>query len=292
MNLRQIEAFHAVMTNGSTVRAAEVLRISQPAISKAIVELEKQIGFALFRREKGRLIPTSEAQLFFRDVHQSFTGLAALRGIAARIRDFGSGEIRIAARSALSTNVVPAALALFRHQHPNVAITLQTRLSSEAKDLVASNQFDIALAADEVDTTGVDVSLLSDHRAVIALPEGHPLCEHEVVRVGDLAGVDMIALSPEDTTRQRLESAQAKAGIETRMVLETPYSSTICALVSAGLGCGIVHPKTAEVYIGRGLVVRPFEPRLDFKTLILTPPGRPPSRLVQDFIAALHKVKD
>lgn len=216
MNLRQIEAFHAVMTNGSTVRAAEVLRISQPAISKAIRELEKQIGFALFRRENGRLIATSEAQLFFRDVHQSFTGLSALRGIAARIRDFGSGEIRIATRNALSTNVVPAALALFRRQHPDVAITLQTRLSSEAKDLVASNQFDIALAADEVDTTGVDVSLLADHRAVLALPAGHPLCEHKVIRVGDLAGVDMIALSPEDTTRRRTRHAEGSKTLRRR----------------------------------------------------------------------------
>lgn len=63
MDVRQIEAFHAVMTSGTTARAAQVLRISQPAVSKAIASLERAVGFALFDREKGRLVPTPEGQL-------------------------------------------------------------------------------------------------------------------------------------------------------------------------------------------------------------------------------------
>ncbi|MEY9783460.1 LysR family transcriptional regulator [Sinorhizobium fredii] len=118
MNLRQIEVFHAVMTNGTASRAAEVLRISQPAVSKAVQELERSTGLALFHRINGRLLATSEAQLFFREVEQSFTGLIHLRSAAARIRDFGSGEIRLASLSALSTNVVPKALFEFPKAPP------------------------------------------------------------------------------------------------------------------------------------------------------------------------------
>lgn len=114
MNIRQIEVFYAVMTNGTASRAAEVLRISQPAVSKAIQELERDIGFALFRREKGRMFPTSEGQMFFREVESSFSGLVHLKSAAARIRDFGSGEIRVASLSALSTNVLPRALSGFQ----------------------------------------------------------------------------------------------------------------------------------------------------------------------------------
>jgi DNA-binding transcriptional LysR family regulator len=291
MNLRGIEAFQAVMANGTTVRAAEVLRVSQPVVSKAITSLEKNIGFSLFHREKGRMVPTAEGQLFFRDVQKAFTGLTALRGAAARIRDFGSGEVRIVCRNALSTNVLPDAIASFRRKHPNVAVTFQTRLSSEARDLVAGGQFDVGLVADEVDTTGVDAILFADHRAVIAIPEGHPLSGRQVVRAADLDGVDFVALSPEDTVRRKLDSALQKAGAVPRMVLETPYSTTVCALVRAGIGCGIVHPKTTDVYDGNGLVVKPFDPRIVFKTLLITPPNRPPSRVVSDLIAALQGVK-
>ena len=135
MNLRQVEVFRVVMTNGTTARAAEVLHVSQPAVSQ---ELERSLGFDLFRRIKGRLQPTPEGQLFFREVEQAFIGLTHLRGAAARIRDYGSGELRIACLSALSTNVLPRALRAFMTKHPNIAITFQARMSSNVRDLVAS----------------------------------------------------------------------------------------------------------------------------------------------------------
>ena len=91
LNLRQVEIFHAVMVNGTTQRAAEVLHISQPGISKAIQELERQLGFALFHRTRRRLVPTAEAHFYFREVEESFAALSRLRSAAARIRDFGSG---------------------------------------------------------------------------------------------------------------------------------------------------------------------------------------------------------
>ena len=291
MNLRQVEVFRAVMTSGTTARAAEVLRISQPAVSKAVGELERGIGFALFHRIKGRLQPTAEGQLMFREVEQSFAGLAHLRGAAARIRDYGSGEVRIACLSALSTNVVPRALRAFMARHPQVAVTFQARMSSVVRDLVAAGQFDLGIVADEIDRTGVEVRPFARYRVALALPEGHPLCAHETIRPADLDGQPFIALAPEDTTRREAEAAFAKADARPRIVLETPYSTTICAMVAAGIGIGLVNPMTAEPYLNRGLVLRMFEPALHFRTLLILPPNRPPARILQDFIDALDAAK-
>ncbi len=290
MNLRQVEVFRAVMTNGTTARAAEVLRVSQPAVSKAVQELERAIGFALFHRVKGRLQPTAEGQLLFREVEQTFAGLAQLRGAAARIRDYGSGELRIACLSALSTNVVPRALRAFMQRHPKIALTFQARMSSVVRDLVASGQFDLGIVADEIDKTGVEVLPFAQYRVALALPEGHPLERLDVIRPVDLDGHPFIALAPEDTTRREAEDAMARAGVNLRIVLETPYSTTICAMVAAGIGVGLVNPLTAEPYLGHGLTLRPFEPALHFRTLLILPPHRPPSRVLQDFIAELRRV--
>ncbi|WP_172294465.1 LysR substrate-binding domain-containing protein [Pseudoruegeria sp. HB172150] len=287
MNLHQIEVFRAVMTTGTTSRAAEVLHVSQPAVSKTIQLLEHSIGFSLFNRVKGRLQPTAEGQLFFREVEQTIVGIAHLRGAAARIRDYGSGELRIACLSALSTNVVPRALRVFLDRNPKVAITFQTRMSSVVRDLVASGQFDLGLAADEIDKTGLDVREFVRQRVVVALPEGHPLEARKVIRPGDLAGEPFIALSPEDTARREAERAFAEAGVTARTILETPYSTTICAMVAAGLGIGLVDPLTAEPYEGRGLCLRPFEPVIHFRTLLILPPNRPASALVMEFIEDL-----
>lgn len=287
MNLRQVEVFHAVMTNGTASRAAEVLRISQPAVSKAIQELERAVEFPLFHRVKGRMVATEEARLFFQEVEGAFSGLMHLRAAAARIRDFGSGEIRVACQSALSTTILPKALRAFQKQHPDVSITVQARMSSVVKDLVASGQFDVGLAADEIDVTGVDATLFMRQRLVIAVPSDHPLAELAVLRPADLHGLPFIALAPEDTARRRLEGVLADHGVKPKIMLETPYSTTVCAMVQAGIGCGLVSPLTAEPFAGRGLTVKRFEPLIQSRSLLLLPPNRRPSRIVADFLKAL-----
>ncbi len=289
MNLRQVEVFRVVMTTGTTARAAEVLHVSQPAVSKMVQDLERSLGFDLFHRIKGRLQPTPEGQLFFREVEHVFTGLSHLRGAAARIRDYGSGELRIACLSALSTNVLPRVLRAFMARNPNIAITFQARMSSNVRDLVASGQFDLGIVADEIDRTGVEVQEFARFRVSVAIPEGHPLEELDVIRPADLAGQPFIALAPEDTTRREAERAFALAGIAPRTVIETPYSTTICSMVAAGIGIGLVNPLTAEPYAGHGLTLRPFEPALHFRTLLITPPNRIASRILDDFIAELKR---
>ncbi|KZY43684.1 LysR family transcriptional regulator, partial [Roseovarius sp. HI0049] len=253
MNLRQIEVFRAVVTSGTTSRAAEVLRISQPSVSKTIQDLERSIGFPLFDRVKGRLRPTAEGQLFFREVEHAFAGLAHLRGAAARIRDFGSGELRVGSLSALSTNVMPHALSALVSKNPGIAITFQAQMSSVVRDHVASGQFDVGVVSDEIDKTGVEIRPFARFRAWLAMPDGHPLEAREVIRPVDLVNHPFIALSPEDTTRQQAETALAAEDVKLSIILETPYATTICAMVAAGLGVGLVDPLTANLFQGRGL---------------------------------------
>jgi hypothetical protein len=85
-------------------RASEFLQVTPPTVSRAIAEQEQSLAIALFDRIRGRLVPTPEGQLFFRDVSVSFVGLDRLRSSAARIRDFGSGAIRIASLAALGSS--------------------------------------------------------------------------------------------------------------------------------------------------------------------------------------------
>lgn len=287
LNLRHVEIFRAVMLNGTTQRAADVLHISQPGVSRAVQELERQLGFALFQRSRQRLLPTAEAHLYLREVEESFAALSRLGGAAARIRDFGSGQIRIATLSGLSTNIVPRALRRFRDDHPGVSISLQVRMSSTVKQLVQAGRFDLGLAADEIDTAGVDASPFADFAGAVAVPSGHPLCAAGEVHPRDLDGVDFVALSPEDTARQALDRILADAGATPRIVLETPFANTVCAMVQAGLGCGLVNPLTAEPFAGQGVELRPFRPAVWFRTLLLRPVAGPDARIVSDCIAAL-----
>lgn len=290
MNFRQLEIFRALMVSGSASRAAELLRITQPAVSRAISELEYRVGFDLFDRVKGRLVPTPEGRMFFHDVTTSFVGLDSLRAAAARIRDFGSGSVRVASLAALGSTLVPRAVHLFRVNNPSIAITLQIASSAVVRELVANEQFDIGLAADEVDLSGVDHSVFASFRAVCVMPGDHPLAENDVVTAADLDNIAFIALAPEDRARARMTEAFDAAGVKPQIVVETPNSATICALALAGVGLGLVNPAAADGFEDRGLILRPFEPAVYFKAHILFRPDAQRAKLVREFSNALTDV--
>lgn len=291
MNLRQLEIFRAVMMSGSASRAAELLQVTQPAVSRALAELEENIGFFLFDRVKGRLVPTPEGNLFFRDVNDSFIGLDRIRSSAARIRDFGLGTVRIASQAALGSTLVPRAIKAFREAHPDVAITLQVLSSAAVRDHVMYQQFDIGLAAEEVDLSGVEHRLFGNFRAVCALPPGHPLAAKDVIRPEDLEGEPFIALSPEDRLRAQLTKVFDEAGVKPQVVVETPYALTVCALVLNGVGVGIVNLVAAEGFPERGLILRPFEPEIYFRSYLLFRPDSQKAQVVNRFVGALMRAR-
>lgn len=291
MNIRQIEAFDAVMKTGTASRAADLLGVSQPAVSRLLAELEQGLGFALFERVRSRLVPTPEGRLFHAEVEASFRGMDALRKAAARLRDRGSGEIRVASLAALGASLVPRAIARFRAQHPEVRVTLHVLLSRDVRDLVASGQCDLGLAAEEIDTSGIAHQTFVAPRALCAIPAGHRLAARAVIRPADLDGEPFIAYAPEDRARQRLERVLAEAGAAPRVVVETAFASTVCGLVAEGIGIGLVNPYLNPGIDHARIVLRPFEPAITIRSLLILPPDRQKSRLVRDFIAALMAVR-
>lgn len=292
MNFRQLEAFHSVMISGSTVRAAELMQVTQPAVSRSIADLEASLGFALFDRVRGRLVPTPEGQLFFREVNESHRGMARLRSAAAAIREYGSGVLRLASLSALAVSLVPRAIQSFRREHPRIRITFQVAGSAQIRDAIADGQLDLGLAADEIERSGVDSQVFTSLPGLIAMPPDHPLVTRPVVRAADLADVPMIGLTPEDRARQRFDLCLREAGIVPNYVVETPNSVSICALALRGDAIGFVNPLAVEGFAPRGLVLRPFLPAVAFRSYLLFRPDSQRSQLVRDFTGHLFQARN
>lgn len=288
MNMRQIEAFAAVMKAGTVSRAAEILGVSQPAVSRLIADLERSLGFSLFSRVRSRIIPTPEGRLFHEDVEASFHGMDRLRSTAARIRDSGAGEIRIACLSSLSGSIVPKAILKFRSRWPDATVTLMVQSSRDVRDGVASGAYDLGLAADEIDLTGIEHQIFVQPRELCALPLGHPLQGREVIHPHDLSGIDFVAYVPEDRVRRRFELIFSEAGVPMpRIVVETLYASTVYAMVAEGIGAGLLTSYAITGFDQSRVVLRPFEPAVNSRTLLIRPPERPKSHLVRDFIDCL-----
>lgn len=292
MNFRQIEAFRAVIIAGTASRAAELMNITQPAVSRLIGELEAAVGFPLFDRVKGRLVPTPEADIFYRDVETSFRGLDRLRSSAARIRDFGSGHIRVASLAATGSTIVPRAVRRFREVFPQAIVTLSIMSSASVRNHIVDGEFDLGLAADEVDLSGVEHQVFGSFPALCAIPPGHALAAKKVIRPEDLDGVDYVALSPEDRARLQLDRLCEAVGAKPNLAIETPFAITACALALEGVGVGIVNPLAVDGFAERGLILRPFEPAVYFKSYLLFRPDVQKARLVRAFVSALMQVRN
>ena len=284
MNFRQIEAFNAVMAVGTTTGAATLLRVSQPAISRLIGQLEQATNLKLFQRVNGRLVPTQEGQLFHREVARSFTVLERLKTAAADIRSHGTGSIRIAALPAVGFSMIPKAISHFLRQHAqHVSVVMEIGSSDTVRELISSGQFDVGFAAEEIETAGLVCETFCTPNAVCVLPEGHRLTKKAVIVAEDFRDEPFVSLSQTDNARQRISAVFEAAGVQPKIVVETHYSLSICQLVREGTGIGLASPFSLDEFALGGVQIRPFEPAVCFRTLMILPPQRPASELTVGF---------
>ena len=179
MNLRQLEIFRAVMLTGTTVDAAGVLLISQPAVSNAILHLEDQLGFNLFERVKGRLHPTEEAKLLFTKSENVFTNFNMVRDLVQDLKDRQAGSLRIVASPSIGQTMIPTQITALRRDSPRVKVYFEIRRYDAIVDLIATQQRDLAFTLRPSEHPSVESSVLATGSMVCVLPKDHPLASQE-----------------------------------------------------------------------------------------------------------------
>lgn len=294
MNLTLIEAFSAVMKTGSTTAAAELMRVSQPAISRSLKRLEDTTKLKLFERSGPRLTPTPEAHLLYQEILDTFVGLDRIRQSVARIRAVGSGSVRIASSAALGLSFVPKVIKRFSEKRPGVSIRFEIGNSVTVRNLVASGAYDIGLCAEEIDHANLVVRSFIETPGICVMPVGHPLADRAVVTPDLLDGQKVVSLAPDDTAREQFDHALMAAGASTHIVVETQFAATVCQLASEGVGLGLTNSLTylSDGFEARGLIARPFEPRIAFRSLMILPPHRARSKLLDELVVLLDAERD
>ena len=288
MNIRQLEAFRAVMVAGSVTGAGEILRISQPAVSRLIADLERDVGFSLFARRRKRLHPTPEATYLFGEVERSFSGVDKITQVVQDIRNLKTGYLQIACLASLSFRFLPAVVTEFLAGRPDVMVSLQPRSSAKMVEWIEAQQFDIGIAELPAEHPAIDLEPVS-LRCVCVLPPGHPLAHKEIISAADLDGLPFISLNRDHATSRHLQNAFAQARAKRNVWVETRLFATACGFVASGGGVSVVDPLTAADYVPWGVEIRRFEPAIPFDIGILFPAHRPRSRLVESFAATLEE---
>ena len=191
---RQIEAFRAVMLTGAMTTAAEMIQVSQPAVSRLVRDLEHELGLTLFRRRGNMVVPTHEATALLTEVERSFVGLAQITAFADDLRRGRTGSLRVAALPTMAAGFAPRFIAEFCRGLPGLKVSIDGLSSQEVRDRVAAGRYDIGVAAFPFRHGSLAVTPLED-KAVIALPVGHRLAAHRLVRPEDLQQENLILLT-------------------------------------------------------------------------------------------------
>jgi DNA-binding transcriptional LysR family regulator len=269
MRLRQIEVFHAVYTNGSITNAAAVLNVSQPSVSKVLAHAEQQLGYRLFDRIKGKLVPTPEAHLLFNHVREVYDDVDRLRHVAVNLKAASAGRIRIASTPAFGLEILPRAIATFREAHTDAVFEIETLHLDAIRSALLESRIDIGLAFDPDKRPGIRRTRLATAGFFVLAHDTAQFPGKKVLAVEDLVDQPFIGLNRRGPLGQMLADHLESAGFRPEIIAWTETYHVARALVAAGTGITIADEITARSTVGGDVVMLPFEPPLSFDIFLM-----------------------
>lgn len=285
MNLKQLEAFQAIMLSGSTTAAAERLGLSQSAISRLLAQLEEALGLRLFTREKGRLIATQEAEALLQDVQGLMDSAQCLRRHAEQLRlgGFKRRLLKVAVPSTLATALMPALAQQFMQIHRDVVLEVVSGSYSDAERALLGRDADIGLVRLPTAMPGLRTLRRMQSDAVCIMPKNHPLEALSQVEPLDLVDTTLVLLGRQRQIRHEIDMAFRKSRVQPRIAVEVHSVSEACAHVEQGQGVSIVNALLAHYCRPRDFSTRLFLPRIHYQIGIAMLNGAAPSPLQATF---------
>jgi DNA-binding transcriptional LysR family regulator len=271
LEFRHLEAFRAIMRSGTATGAGAMLGISQPAVSRLLSQAETLVGFPLFERLHGRLVPTVTAQTLHEETERIFTGIEEIAALTERLRVQSPRRVVIASLPTLTLSILPGAVMGWRQAGRRETLSIHSRTAGGVLGLVASRQADIGIAMGSPAIPGVRSTPLARTRGWCVMARGHALAAKPLIRPADLDGQSFIALSREEGRQALIDEAMRGTGAQFVENVECRMTAGAVGMVAAGVGVTITDAFSASLYLDRGLVLRPFEPAVFFDYRLIWP---------------------
>ena len=292
MNLRHIEIFHAVYVAGSVTGAARALAVSQPSVTKMLRHAETLLGFTLFERAKGRLIPTEDAHALFGDVSEIQARVRSLREATRNLRRGVAGALRVGALPSLGLSVLPSSVAGFLGGHPEVAFELQTIHHTDILRALYEREIDLAIAYEVPPHAPVGCRWLGEGELVALFREADLADAPARLELGALQSHAFVGCSQSGPLGDLFTKEVDRLGLAFDEVVSARTFYVAAALVKAGVGMAVVDSFTATAMLAPGLAYRPIRPSIAFDVHAMFLENRPPSTLAQAFLDQVSRTID
>ena len=265
MLIRQAHYLLAVADHGNFTRAASALRISQPALSQRILDLEAELGAQLFDRSGRTVKPTDEGRTYIEHVRRALREIQAGERAMQDIADALGGTLRVAFLPLFTTHLVGPLMQEFYKRHPRVSVTIAILAQAELEAALVEDSIDVGLAFSDVDSDEIDVERIQDDELCLVVGKQHPMYRMDKVRVPQLKHADLALLSQAFITRAPIDRYFRTNNVRPRIAIEANSADSIIAIVRGAPIATVMPSATAQQL--PGLKAIPLVPSAGIWTL-------------------------
>jgi len=288
LTLRQIEVIRAIMVTGTVGGAARLLNVSSPGISRVMKHAEASVGIKLFSRRAGRYSPTPEANAIFSQINGVYSKVEDLQFVISRIKRGAATELKVASVPSIAHVMVPRAVAELRKGLPNLMIEVDILKIEEALDYLLLGKGELVALSDKLDHPMLALHPLAQGRLKCIVPDGHALARQSRVTAAEIVTHPLIGVDANDPYGRIMTGLFAAHALPYEVTIQARFGSTVCALVSQGLGIAIVDEFTLAADQWPGIRALDIADPTSFQTYVAHRKDAPLSSYASRFVAALR----
>ncbi len=293
MELRHLRCFLAVAEELHFARAAERLHIEQSPLSRAIKELEEDLGVALFVRTTRSTRLTRAGELFLEHARRVFSALEQARDSVKAAANGFHGQLRGALSDGITPSRLPTLLALCRQEEPEVELRFfEVPLSQQIKGL-HDDLYDVGFAQSDEVGDGITTLPVWSDALMVAVPARHPLLAHKRIPLDELLRYPLVLCDPQacESHAKHVDRVLRRADMEPLVAERVATCDLMMALVSAGFALGLTGQAHIAASREAGVVARPLALRVPPLTTYLLRLEGDPSDVLTRFIERVQTIE-
>ncbi|KMN82064.1 DNA-binding transcriptional LysR family regulator [Chromobacterium alkanivorans] len=281
VTLRQLRVFQAVIELGGFSRAGDALGLTQPAVSRAVRELEQALDLRLFDRTTREVEPTAAAR---RLQGKLMRVLEALQEALSEARMEGAqahGVVHVASSPTLSASLMPLLIARCRRLYPQLRLVLHDQVQRLNIDAVASGQVDFGLVVEPDAAAPLESEPLLEDDFWLVCRKDHALAGQAAAHWAQLDGQPLVLLDHSSGSRRLIDELLARHGLACEVAQQLGHSQSVFRMVAAGLGLSVTPGLAMPPPAGCGLSVLPLLPVETRRIVLIKRPNRSLSPLAR-----------